>query len=198
LGLLLYGYITGVFSSRKIEQATYESIPFRYIAGGMHPDHDTIAAFRKQFMGELKDLFVQVLMIAETMGHLTLGNVSLDGSKIHADASKSKAVSYKRLLELDAFLQKEVEELFALAEAADGGQLPAGMKIEDEVERRQQQLARLAEARQVLEARAQARYTLLDLLQSLGGKPVRLYRPMESLITAYSQCGESKSGDRPV
>jgi hypothetical protein len=84
--------------------------------------------------------------------------VSLDGSKIHADASKSKAVSYKRLLELEAFLQKEVEELFALAEAAEGGQLPAGMKIEDEIERRQQQLARLAEARQVLEARAQARY----------------------------------------
>jgi transposase len=158
LGLLLYGYITGVFSTRKIEQATYESIPFRYIAGGMHPDHDTIAAFRKQFLGELKELFVQVLLIAETMGHLALGNVSLDGSKVHADASKSKAVSYKRLLELEAFLQKEVEELFALAEAADGGQLPAGMTIEDEVERRQQQLARLAEARQVLEARAQARY----------------------------------------
>jgi hypothetical protein len=147
-----------VFSTRKIEQATYESIPFRYIAGGMHPDHDTIAAFRKQFLGELKELFVQVLLIAETMGHLALGNVSLDGSKVHADASKSKAVSYKRLLELEAFLQKEVEELFALAETADGGQLPEGMNAEDEIERRQQQLARLAEARQVLEARAQARY----------------------------------------
>ena len=158
LGLLLYGYITGVFSSRKIEQATYESIPFRYIAGGMHPDHDTIAAFRKRFLGELKELFVQVLLIAEEMGHLELGNVSLDGSKIHADASKSKAVSYKRLLELEAFLQQEVEELFALAEAAEGGQLPEGMNIEDELERRQQQLTRLAEARQVLEVRAQARY----------------------------------------
>jgi transposase len=158
LGLLLYGYITGVFSSRKIEQATYESIPFQYIAGGMHPDHATIAAFRKQFLGELKELFVQVLLIAETMGYLVLGNVSLDGSKIHADASKSKAVSYKRLLELEAFLQQEVEELFALAEAAEGGQLPAGMDIEDEIERRQQRLAQLAEARQVLEARAQARY----------------------------------------
>ncbi len=150
LGLVLYGYITGVFSSRKIEQATYESIPFRYIAGGMHPDHDTIAAFRKQFVGELQELFVQVLLIAETMGHLALGNVSLDGSKIHADASKSQAVSYKRLLELEAFLQRE--------EAAEGGQLPQGMNAEDEIERRQQQLARLAEARQVLEARAQARY----------------------------------------
>jgi transposase len=158
LGLLLYGYITGVFSTRKIEQATYESIPFRYIAGGMHPDHDTIAAFRKQFLGELKELFVQVLMIAETMGYLELGNVSLDGSKIHADASKSKAVSYKRLLELEAWLTREVEELFTLAEAAEGGQLAAEMNVADEIERRQQRLAQLAEARQILEARAQARY----------------------------------------
>jgi transposase len=158
LGLVLYGYITGVFSSRKIEQATYESIPFRYLAGGMHPDHDTIAAFRKQFLGELKELFVQVLMIAETMGYLELGNVSLDGSKIRADASKSKAVSYKRLLELEAWLTREVEELFTLAEAAEGGQLPAEMNVTDEIERRQQRLAQLAEARQILEARAQARY----------------------------------------
>jgi multidrug efflux pump subunit AcrA (membrane-fusion protein) len=101
---------------------------------------------------------VQVLLIAQEMGHLQLGNVSLDGSKIHADASKSKAVSYKRLLAIEAHLQAEVNELFALAEAADGGQLPDEMNIEDEIERREQQLARLAEAKQVLEARAQARY----------------------------------------
>jgi transposase len=158
LGLLFYGYASGVFSSRKIERATYEVIPFRFIAGDMHPDHDTIAAFRKQFLAELKELFVQILLIAQEMGHLQLGNVSLDGSKIHADASKSKAVSYKRLLAIEAYLQAEVEELFALAEAADGGQLPAEMNLPDEIERRQQQLARLAEAKKVLEARAQARY----------------------------------------
>jgi hypothetical protein len=93
-----------------------------------------------------------------------LGNVSLDGSKIHADASKSKAVAqrelgrYKRLLAIEAYLQAEVNELFALAEAADGGQLPAEMNIQDEIERREQQLARLAEAKKVLAARAQARY----------------------------------------
>jgi transposase len=158
LGLLFYGYATGVFSSRKIERATYEVIPFRFIAGDMHPDHATIADFRKQNLAELKELFVQVLLIAQEMGHLQLGNVSLDGSKIHADASKSKAVSYKRLLAIEAYLQAEVNELFALAEAADGGQLPDEMNIEDEIERREQQLARLAEAKQVLEARAQARY----------------------------------------
>jgi transposase len=158
LGLLFYGYATGVFSSRKIERATYEVIPFRFIAGDMHPDHATIADFRKQNLAELKELFVQVLLIAQEMGHLQLGNVSLDGSKIHADASKSKAVSYKRLLAIEAHLQAEVNELFALAEAADGGQLPDEMNIVDEIERREQQLARLAEAKQVLEARAQARY----------------------------------------
>jgi hypothetical protein len=107
---------------------------------------------------ELKELFVQILLIAQEMGHLQLGNVSLDGSKIHADASKSKAVSYKRLLAIEAYLQAEVNELFALAEAADGGQMPAEMNIGDEIERREQQLARLAEAKKVLEARAQARY----------------------------------------
>lgn len=162
LGLLFYGYATGVFSSRKIERATlrqtqgrlYEVIPFRFIAGDMHPDHDTIANFRKQFLAELKELFVQILLIGQEMGYLQLGNVSLDGSKIHADASKSKAISYKHLLAIDAYLQAEVDELFALAEAADGGQLPAEMNLPDEIERRKQQLARLAEAKKVLAARA--------------------------------------------
>ncbi len=158
LGLLCYGYATGVFSSRKLEKATYEVIPFRFIAGDMHPDHDTIAHFRKQFLAELKELFMQILLIAQAMGHLQLGSISLDGSKIHADASKSKAVSYKRLLAIEGYLQAEVNELFTLAEAADGGQLPDEMNIPDEIERRQQQLERLAEAKKVLLARAQARY----------------------------------------
>ena len=158
LGLLFYGYATGVFSSRKIEKGTYEVIPFRFISGDMHPDHATIAHFRKEHLVELKEMFVQILLIARMMGHLQMGNVSLDGSKIQADASKSKAVSYKRLLAIEAYLQVEVNELFVLAEAADGGQLPAEMNIQDEIERRQQQLAQLAEAKKGLEARAQARY----------------------------------------
>jgi len=156
LGLLFYGYATGVFSSRKMERATYELLPFRFIAGDMHPDHDTIAAFRKENLAELKDLFVQILLMAQTLGYLQLGNVSLDGSKIHADASKSKAMSYRRLLAVEAYLQQEVEELFALAEAADAGGLAPGLDVADEIARRQERLARLAEARQVLEARARA------------------------------------------
>jgi transposase len=160
LGLLFYGYATGVFSSRKIEQATYESIPFRFIAGGLHPDHDTIANFRKAFLSEIKDLFAQVLLVAHESGHLSLGNVSIDGTKIHADASKSHAVSHKRLLELESRLRHEVDELFRLAERADQIELPEGMNIADEIAFREQRLANLAQAKQVLEARAQERYEL--------------------------------------
>jgi transposase len=158
LGLLFYGYATGVFSSRRIERATYESIPFRFIAGDMHPDHDTIAAFRKRFLPELQELFVQILLLAQAMGVLKLGNISLDGSKIHADAAKSKAVSYKRLLAIEAYLQQQVAELLALAEAVDQTVIPAKLDIHDEIERRQQRLAQLAQAKAVLEMRAQARY----------------------------------------
>ena len=158
LGILFYGYATGVFSSRKLEKATYESIPFRYIAGGLHPDHDTIANFRKTFLAEIKALFVQVLVVAQEAGALHLGNVSLDGSKIHADASKSHAVSYQRLLELEKQLQHEVDELFALAAQVEQGDLPDGLKITDEIAFRQGRLVNLAEAKAVLEARAQERY----------------------------------------
>ncbi len=160
LGLLFYGYATGVFSSRKIEQATYESIPFRFIAGGWHPDHDTIASFRKTFLSEIKGLFVEVLLLAHESGHLSLGNVSIDGTKIHADASKSHAVSHKRLLELQSQLRQEVEELFKLAEQTEQAELPEGMSIADEIAFREQRLASLAQAKQVLEARAEEGYEL--------------------------------------
>ena len=160
LGLLFYGYATGVFSSRKIEKATYENIPFRFIAGGLHPDHDTIAHFRKTFLDEIQGLFVKILLIAQEAGVLKLGNLSLDGSKIHADASKSHVVSYKRLIELEAQLKVEVHELFTVGEQADQGelQLPDDFVIADEIAIRQERLANLAQARQVLEARAQERY----------------------------------------
>ena len=160
LGLLFYGYATGVFSSRKIEKATHESIPFRFIAGGLHPDHDTIANFRKTFLAEIKELFVQILLLAQAAGVLKLGNISLDGSKIHADASKSHAVSYKRLIELETQLRQEVNELFTLGEQVDQGeiQLPGELVIEDELAIRQARLESLAQAKAVLEARAQERY----------------------------------------
>ena len=120
LGLLFYGYATGVFSTRKIEKASYESIPFHHIAGGLHPDHDTITHFRKTFLEEIQELFVQILLVAQAAGVLKLGNISLDdGSKIHADASMSKAVSYKRLMEIEAQLRKEFGELFEFGDQVD-------------------------------------------------------------------------------
>ncbi len=118
VALLFYGYATGVFSSRKIEKATYEVVPFRYVAGNLHPDHDTLANFRKTFRAEIKDLFVQVLLLAQTAGYLKLGNISLDGSKLHANASKSHAVSYQRLLELESQLRQEVEAVVSVGGAS--------------------------------------------------------------------------------
>ena len=157
LSLLLYGYATGIFSSRKIERATYEAVPFRFIAGNLHPDHDTLATFRQTFLPQLKDLFVQVLLLAQEAGVLKLGTISLDGTKVHADASKHKAVSYKRLRELEAQLRTEVEELFALSEESDQSERPDGLVVREEIARREDRLARLAEAKAVLEARAAER-----------------------------------------
>jgi transposase len=159
LGLLFYGYATGVFSSRKLERATYESIPFRFVAGGWHPDHDTIAHFRKAFLAEIQELFVQILLLAQATDILKLGNISIDGSKIHADASKSHAVSYQHLRALEVHLRQEVQDLLTLGERADQGDLtlPDNLDIPDEVTLRQERLLKLAEAKAVLEARAKER-----------------------------------------
>src|SRR6266851_4596976 len=154
LGLLFYGYATGVFSSRKIERATYEAVPFRFIAGNQHPDHDTLATFRRAFLPELKDLFVQVLLLAQEAGVLKVGTISLDGTKIHADASRHNAISYKRLRELETQLRAEVEELFILSEQSDQRAVPDGLVVRGEIARREDRLARLAKAKAVLEARA--------------------------------------------
>ena len=160
LGLLFYGYATGEFSSRRIEKASYENLGFRYVAGGLHPDHDTIANFRATFLVELEDLFVQILILAKLAGKLKLGNISLDGSKIHADASKSQAVSYRRLTQLEAELRAEVGKLIEWGESADQGeiQLPESLVIKDELTLRKERLENLAQAKAVLEARAKERY----------------------------------------
>jgi len=158
LGLLVYGYATGVFSGRGIEQASYDSIAFRFMAGNLHPDHDTIAHFRSRFLGEIKELFVQVLELAVGAGVLQVADISVDGTKIHADASKSKAVSHKRLEEIQVQLRLEVEELLRLGQQADGVKACGTVDVAAEIARRQQQLERLGEAHQELERRAQERY----------------------------------------
>lgn len=162
LGVLFYGYATGVFSSRKLERATYERLPFRFIARGLHPDHDTLATFRKTFLAEIEELFVQILLLAQAVGVLKRGKISLDGSKIQADASKSKALSYKRLGELATQLRHatRVQRLMTLGEQVDQGERawPEGRVLQDERARREDRLAQLAEAKAILEARAAERY----------------------------------------
>lgn len=111
LTLIVYGYATGVSSSRKLEQATYDSVAFRYITGNQHPDHDTIASFRQRFSTKVKAHFTQVLVIANEMDLLRLGTVSLDGTKIKANASKHQAMSWQYACNLEKKLQVEVEQL---------------------------------------------------------------------------------------
>ena len=158
LGILVYGYATGVFSSRKLERATYDSVAFRFIAANDHPDHDTIATFRRRFLKQIEGLFVQVLELAREMGMLKLGTVALDGTKIHANASRHSALSYERAGKIEAQLKAEVAELLARAEAADAADVPDGMSIPDELARREERLAKLAEARARIEARAKERF----------------------------------------
>jgi len=194
LALLLYGYATGVFSSRKIERATYESVPFRFIAGNRHPDHDTIAAFRATFLPDLKGLFVQMLLLAQEAGVLTLGTISLDGTKLHADASKSKAVSYKRLRELETQLRAEVEELFALAEQVDERERPDGLVVRDEIARRAARLAQLAAAKVVIEARARER----DALERAAYEETMAQRAQQEQATGHRPRGRAPSAPVPA
>lgn len=158
LGILVYGYATGVFSSRKLERATYDSVAFRFIAANDHPDHDTIAAFRRRFLKEIEALFVQVLLLAREMGVLKMGTVALDGTKIHANASRHSALSYEHAGKIAAQLKAEVADLMAKAEAADAADAPDGLSIPEELARREERLRKIAEARAKIEARAKERY----------------------------------------
>jgi len=156
--VLFYGYATGVFSSRKLERATYDSVAFRFIAANDHPDHDTIAAFRRRFLPEIEKLFVQILLLAREMGVLKLGTVGLDGTKVHANASRHSALSYEHAGRIEAQLKAEVADLMAKAEAADAADIPDGMSIPDELALREKRLQKLAEARAKMEVRAKERF----------------------------------------
>src|ERR1700735_307821 len=158
LGVLVYGYATGVFSSRKLERATYDSVAFRFIAANDHPDHDTIAAFRRRFLKEIEALFVQVLLLAREMGVLQMGTIGLDGTKIHADASRHSALSHEHACKIEAQLNAEVADLVAKAEASDKADIPDGRSIPDELARREERLRKIKEARATIEARAKERH----------------------------------------
>ena len=147
-----------MFSSRKLERASYGSVAFRFIAANDHHDHDTIATFRRRFLGQIEALFVQVLVLAREADMLKLGMVALDGTRVHAGASRHSALSYEYACKLEAQLKAEVEELMALAEAADVADVPDGMSVPEELARRAVRLQRIAEAKAVIEARAEERH----------------------------------------
>ena len=156
VSLLFYSYATGMYSSRKIERQTYDSIPARYICGNHHPDHDTIANFRKRFFPQLAGLFTQILLYAQELGFGHIGQVNLDGTKVGANASKHSAMSYQRVISLMAKYEEESKRLLALAEQADN--TPQGLDIPAELARREQMQLRLAEAKAVIEQRQRQVY----------------------------------------
>ena len=160
--LLVYAYCTGKPSSRKIEQATYDEIPYRVLAANQHPDHDTLAAFRQQHLAALAGLFGQVLALCQRAGLVKLGHVALDGTKVLANASKHKAMSYGRMPEAERRLGQEIAALLAEAQrvdAAEDGQYGKGKRGDDlpaELGRRESRLAKIREAKAALEAEARA------------------------------------------
>lgn len=157
LALLFYSYATGTFSSRKMEAATYESVPVRYVAANQHPDHDTICTFRRRFLDPLSELFTQILLIAYQMGLVEIGDVAIDGSKAKANASKHKAMSWKRACELEDQLSSEVAEMMGQAEAADH-EANDDRSLPEEMAHRTERLAKIRAAKAMIQQRAEERY----------------------------------------
>jgi transposase len=158
--LLLYGYALGIASSRAIERKTYDDLAFRYLAADQHPDHDTIAAFRQQHLNTLAGLFTQALQLCQKAGLVKLGHVAIDGSKLQANASKHKAMSYGRMTETEQRLREEVEELLRRAQEVDAaedlqyGKGKRGDELPEELARRESRLKKIQQAKAALEAEA--------------------------------------------
>ena len=156
LALLIFGYANGIFSSRRLERATYRDVAVRFVAANTHPDHDTIATFRRENHQAIGRAFAEVLLLAREVGLLRLGTVSLDGTKVDANASKIRSVRYDRLQELRAKLQADIQALLAAAEAADADDAADPQALPAEIARREALLAKLDEASARLEAEALA------------------------------------------
>lgn len=160
LSLLFYGYATGVRSSRKIEAATFDSVAFRYIAANSHPDHDTIASFRLRFLVEIGEYFVRILEVARETGMRQVGSVSLDGTKVKANASKHRAMSYRHAQKIRKQLEDEVKELLRMAEEADRTEKRTVIDVPAELKRREKRLDLIEEAVREIEGRAAERYRM--------------------------------------
>ena len=187
LGLLVYGYASGVHSSRKIERATYDALAFRYVAANTHPDHDTLASFRRRFLKQIEALFVQVLLLAGEMKLLKLGRIALDGTKIRANASQHKALSWAHANRIEAQLRQEVRDLLALAETSDRSDMPDGMDVPAELARRQDRLEAIARAKAQIEQRAAERYQ----------SEQQAYAAKQAKRQAQRQAGKNPGGKDP-
>jgi hypothetical protein len=160
--LLLYAYCAGIVSSRRIERACYEDLAFRVLTGNQQPDHSRISEFRRRNLESLSGLFVQILRFCQEVGMVSLGHVALDGTKVQANASKHKAMSHERMLKAEAQLEKEIKELMRKAEILDAqedskyGKGKLGSDLPKELQRRQDRLAKIFQARKAMEAEAAA------------------------------------------
>jgi hypothetical protein len=187
LALLVYGYATGIFSSRKIERATFDSVAFRFLSADTHPDHDTLANFRKTFLVELEDLFVQVLSLAQAMKLVKLGQISLDGTKIKANASKHKALSYGHIEKLEAQLREEVQALLQKAAEADQAEAHDGLDLPGELARREDRLKALGEAKAKIVERVEPR----------DAEAQQAYQDKVNRREAQRQAGQKPRGPEP-
>lgn len=152
--VLVYGYATGVFSSRKIERRLHEDLAFRMLAADNFPKHRTIRDFRALHLKELSDLFVQVVKLAGEMGLVTLGTIAIDGTKVKANASRHKAMSYERMQQAEAELKAQIDELLQRAKSTDEAEVnEPELDIPAEIERRETRLKAIVEARERLEKR---------------------------------------------
>jgi transposase len=194
VALLVYAYCIGKPSSRRIERATYEDVAFRVVAGDQHPDHDSIAAFRKQHLEALSGLFVQVLQLCQKAGLVKLGHIAIDGTKIKANASKHKAMSYQRMGEAEKRLQEEVEKLLATAENVDAeedaehGKGRRGNELPAELKRREDRLRKIREAKAALEQEAKAKAT---------AKAVEVQRKQQAREREQAETGHKPPGRAP-
>ena len=175
--VLVYGYCVGVFSSRRLEKRLSEDMAFRVLAAGNEPDFRTISEFRRIHLKALEGLFVQVLQLALKLGAMKLGRVAIDGTKIKANASKHKAMSYERMLREEQRLREEVKQLLAEAEQTDKdedkryGRNRRGDELPAELGRREERLKRIAEAKRALDARARAEAEQKDQNSDKNGRP---------------------------
>jgi len=188
LSLLFYGYATGMNSSRKLEIASYDVIPVRYICGNTHPDHDTIANFRKRFLDNIGDCFVQILSVAKELKFLKLGNVSIDGTKMKANASKHSAMSYAHASKLEEQIKAEVIQLLKKAQEKDETE-EVQLDIPKELELRSKRLEKIREAKKVIEDRAEQR----DKIKEAAYAEKLLEREQKQKETGKKPRGKSPS-----